>query len=92
MVHILVFLTGQKEKRATTNPKNTDDTCFQYTVAVALNYEEIKSHPEKASNIKPFINKYNWKGINHPSKIDESKTFEKKTLAIALTIFYIKEK
>ena len=22
-----------------------DDTCFQYAVAVALNYEEIKSHP-----------------------------------------------
>ena len=35
----------KKEKRATTNPKNTDDTCFQYAVAVALNYEEIKSHP-----------------------------------------------
>ena len=26
---------------------------------VALNYEEIESHPEKISNIKPFINKYN---------------------------------
>ena len=27
--------------------------------AVALNYEEIQSHPERVSNIKPFINKYN---------------------------------
>ena len=26
---------------------------------VALNYEEIESHPERVSNIKPFINKYN---------------------------------
>ena len=32
---------------------------------VALNYEETKSHPERVSNIKPFINKYNCKGLNH---------------------------
>ena len=34
--------------------------CFQYAVTVALNYGEIELHPETASNIKPFINKYNW--------------------------------
>ena len=60
-----------KKKKATTNPKNTDDKCFQYTVTVALNYEEIESHPERVSNIKPFINKYNWEGINYPSKVDD---------------------
>ena len=38
--------------------KNTDDKCFQYTVTVTLNYGEIKWNPEGASNIKPFINKY----------------------------------
>ena len=32
------------------------------------NCEEIKSHPERVPNIKPFINNYIWKGINHPSK------------------------
>ena len=53
-----------KKKKSTINPKNTDDKCFQYAVTVALNYEEIESHPERVSNIKPFINKYNWKGIN----------------------------
>ena len=60
-----------KKKKATTNPKNTDNKCFQYTVTVALNYEEIESHPERVSNIKPFINKYNWEGINYPSKVDD---------------------
>ena len=39
--------------------KNTDDKCFQYAVTVTLNYGEIKWNPEGASNIKPFINKYN---------------------------------
>ena len=54
-----------KKEKATTNPKNKDDKCFKYVVTVALNYEETKSHPERVSNIKPFINKYNCKGLNH---------------------------
>ena len=56
-------------------------------VTVALNYEEVESHPERASNIKSFINKYNWKGINYESKIDDWKTFEKNN-PILLSIFY----
>ena len=63
--------------KATINPKNKDDKCFQYAATVTLNYEEIKWNPERVSNIKPFINKYNWKGINYLSKIDDWKTFEK---------------
>ena len=49
-------------------------------------------NPEGASNIKPFINKYNWKGINYTSKIDDRETFEKNNPTIALNILYIKEK
>ena len=49
-----------KNKKATVNPpKNEDGKCFQYVVTVALNYGEIESHPERISNIKPVINKYN---------------------------------
>ena len=35
-------------------------------------------NPERVSNIKPFINKYNWKRINYLLKIDDWKTFDKK--------------
>ena len=35
-----------KNKIATINPKNKDDKCFQYSIAVILNHEQIKSHPE----------------------------------------------
>ena len=65
---------------------------FSKCVTCALNYREIKSNPERVSNIKPFINKYNWKGINYPSKIDDWQTFEKNNPTIALNILYIKEK
>ena len=56
-----------KKKKATINSKNTDDKCFQYAATVALNYEEIESHLERVSSIKPFINKYNCQEINYPS-------------------------
>ena len=49
-----------KKKKTAINPKNKDDKCFQSAVTVALNYEEINWNPERVSNIKPFINKYNW--------------------------------
>ena len=81
-----------KKKKATINSKNMNDMCFQYAATVALNYEEIESHPERVSNIKPFINKYNSKGINYPSKIDDWKTFEKNNPTIVFIIVYIKEK
>ena len=32
-----------KNKIATINPKNK---CFQYSIAVVLNHEQIKGHPE----------------------------------------------
>ena len=81
-----------KREKKTIFPKNINDKCFQYAETVALDYEEIKWNRERVSNIKPFVNKYNWKGKNYPSKIDDSKTFEKNNLTVALDILYIKEK
>ena len=31
-----------KNKKATINPKNNNDKCFQYALTVALNHEQIK--------------------------------------------------
>ena len=44
-----------KNKKTTINPKNNDGKCFQYALTVALNYEQIKNHPERISKIKTFI-------------------------------------
>ena len=50
-----------KNIKATINPINKkDNKCFQYTVTVRSNQEEIKKDLKKITNIKPFINKYNW--------------------------------
>ena len=64
-----------KNKGATINPKNTkNNNCFQYAITAALNYQNIDSHPEKVSKLKPFINNYNWKDkcIHHIRKTEEN--------------------
>ena len=38
-----------KKKKTTINPKTEDDKCFQPAIT--------ESHPERASNIKPVMNK-----------------------------------
>ena len=34
-------------KRATINPKNNDDKCFQYAITVTSNHQKIENHPER---------------------------------------------
>ena len=74
-------------KRATVNPKNKDK-CFQYSITVALNHQNIENHPERISNIKPFIDKYNWKDIDFPAGIKDWEKFEKNNKEVALNILY----
>ena len=76
-------------KRATINPKNKDNKCFQYSITVALNHQNIENHPERISNIKPFINQYNWEGIDFPAGIKDWKKFERNNKTIALNILFI---
>ena len=57
--------------------QKSSNKCFQYAVAVALSYEEIKEDPQRITKIKPFINKYKWEGINFPLEKDDWKKFGK---------------
>ena len=81
-----------KIKKATINPINKNDNkCFQYTVTIALNHEEIGKKSQRISKIKLFIDKYNWEGVNYQSRKDYWKTFEKNNLTIALNVFMLKK-
>ena len=74
-------------KRVTINPKNKDN-CFQYSITVALNHQNIQNHPERISNIKLFIDQYNWEGIDFPAGIKDWKKFEQNNKTIALNILF----
>ena len=63
--------------------------CFVYSIVVALNHQNIRNHPEKTTNINPFINQYNWKDIELPAGIKDWKNFEKNNSKIALNILQI---
>ena len=39
--------------------------------------KQIKKDPQTITKIKPFIDKYNWEGIDYPSEKDYWKKFEK---------------
>ena len=56
----------------------------------ALNYGEIKWNPERISNVKPFINKYNRDEIKKKKKIHDWKTLEKDNSTITLDVLYTK--
>ena len=78
-----------ENKRAKINPKNNDDKCFRYGLTVALDYDKIEHHPERISNIEPFIDKYNWNDIDFPSRVKDWKNFEQNNEIIALNISYL---
>ena len=45
-----------KNKKVTINPQNTEDnSCFQYAITTALNYQNINHHPDYINNIKPQL-------------------------------------
>ena len=58
-----------------------DDNCFQ-------NYQKIKKDPEVISNIKPFINQYNWKRIEFPLNQKSGKIL-KKTINKFILVYYM---
>ena len=68
----------KKQKKATISPFNKKDSkCFQFSVTVLLNHEEIGSHSERITKIEYFLNKYGWEGIIFPSEKNDSENLSK---------------
>ena len=49
----------------------------------------IKSHPERISNLKPFINKYDQKGRDFPLHLKDWREFKLDNKTIALNILFV---
>ena len=79
-----------KNEKATINPKNNDDNCFQYALINPLNYQNIKKDAQRILKTKPFTNQYDWKEINFPTKQEKDwKKFESGKKSIALNILFV---
>ena len=77
-----------KNKKATINPNNNDNNCFQYALTVALNYQNIKKTPQRISNIKTFVDQYDWKEIKFHCTEKTGKSLNQITSQLLL-IFYL---
>ena len=81
-----------KNQKVTINLINQKgNKCFQYAVTVTLNHKEIGKNPERIIKIKPFINKYKWKGINFPLEKGDWKYMIKNNVKTAINILYAKK-
>ena len=54
------------KKKAIINPNNYDNECFKWAVIATLAFPNIKSHPERISNLTKFPNNYDWSGLEFP--------------------------
>ena len=46
-------------------------------------------HPERISNLKPFINKCDWKGIDFRSHLKDWEVFELNNKSISINILFV---
>ena len=79
----LGWLRGKKE--AIIN----NDNSFQNALDDELHYQTIKTNPERRSKLKPYINKYNWEGIESLAGPKEWKKYEGNNKTIAVDILFI---
>ena len=63
-------------KKAIVNPQNDNEKCFKWAVIAALRWTDIKSHPERISNLREFSSDYDWSGLNFPVSIKDINIFE----------------
>ena len=77
-IESLDWIKNKKETINTINEK--DNKCFRYSTTITLNYEKIGKHPERIAKIEPFIDKFNWEGINCPAEKYNSRKFEQNNI------------
>ena len=63
-------------RKAIINPNNDDNECFKWAVIALLEFANIKSHPERISNLIKFSNNYDWSGLEFPISTKDIGLFE----------------
>ena len=72
------------KKEAIINNNNS----FQNALDDALDYQNIETNPQRISKLKPYINKYNWEGIEFSAGWKNGKKLKKIIRQLHL-IYYI---
>ena len=51
-----------RKSRVINSKNENDEKCFKWAVIAALHYADIRSHPERISNLRRFTDNYDWDG------------------------------
>ena len=65
-----------------------DDNNFQNALDATLNYQNIEKDSQRISKLKPYINKYNWEGIDFPAGPKDWIKFEPSNKTIVINILF----
>ncbi|XP_057308440.1 uncharacterized protein LOC130646281 [Hydractinia symbiolongicarpus] len=88
----LSYIETQKwiaTKKAIINPNNNDEECFRWALVAALHHEDIAKDPQRISKLRPYIDRYNWQGIEFPTSIKDINKFERNNPDIAVNVLYV---
>ena len=66
------------KKKAVINPQNRDKECFKWAFIAADRWMDIDSHPERVTNLREFVDNYDWSGLEFPDSVKEIGKFETK--------------
>ena len=69
---------------------NNNNNNFQNALNDSLKYQAIEKDPQRISKLKPYINKYNWEGINFSAGSKEWQKFEQNNNTITLNVLNVK--
>ena len=66
-----------------------NNNSFQNALNDSLDYQTIKTHPERISKPKSYINQYNWKDIKLPSDKEDREKFGQNNKEIVLNVLFV---
>ena len=68
-------------KKAVINPENDDSECFKWAIIAADRWTDIGSHPQRISNLRKFVNNYDWSGLEFQSHLSKSESSKSITIS-----------
>ena len=63
-------------RKVVINPQNDDWECFKWVIIAADRWTDIGSHLERISNLRKFVNNYDWSGLEFPVSLKQIGKFE----------------
>ncbi|XP_057310212.1 uncharacterized protein LOC130648190 [Hydractinia symbiolongicarpus] len=79
-------------EKAVINPRNEDEECFKWALIAAMHHGEIANNPQRISNLRPFVDQYNWEGFEFTVALNKIGKFEEQNPECAVNMLFVSDK